>query len=476
MFAHLNAGETVVLGVLLAPTDAALGQAVVTEPRLPSRIRQGLNVESGPNDGFCVPLLLIALAAADVEAKATASHHAVSIVAEEIGYGILGGVAAGLAAAAVVAIGHRRDLISGSWLQVIPIAGAALAYGFAAALGGSGLIAAFLAGSIFGGLVPKESEEASRLNEELGALLGGVTLLIFGAVLLGPTLKHVSWQIALYAGLSLTVVRMLPVAIAMLGSAAKWPTVGFLGWFGPRGLASIVFAVITVQQAHLAVVDTILRATYLTIGLSVFAHGITAAPLARRYARWYETHPLHRRPLMESVHAPHHRARWRPRPPGSPGQRFQREEPPSSSGSRVFVSSPVPARWSSGIVAHDATRDLERPVRRATRRRAPGARAVPIDSGDALGRPQPNGWARRFRRVLAAWRASVIDLNDARIAGVNGEAYESHARDEQERADGREAPPQEVREGARSPAGGVSSASGVGRARGDQGLRRVRGP
>jgi NhaP-type Na+/H+ or K+/H+ antiporter len=318
MFAHLNAWEAVVLAVLLAPTDAALGQAVVTEPRLPSRIRQGLNVESGLNDGICVPLLLIALAAADVEAKTSTGHHAVSIVAEEIGYGILGGVAAGLAAGAVVTFGHRRELISGAWLQVIPIAAAGLAYSFAAALGGSGFIGAFLAGAIFGALVPEESEEASRLNEELGSLFGGVTLLIFGAVLLGPALQHVSWQIALYAGLSLTLVRMLPVAIAMLGSSAKWPTVGFLGWFGPRGLASIVFAVITVQEAHLAGVDTILRATYLTIGLSVFAHGITAAPLARRYAGWYEAHPPHRRPAMESVHAPHHRARWRPRPPTDP--------------------------------------------------------------------------------------------------------------------------------------------------------------
>ena len=103
---------------------------------------------------------------------------------------------------------------------MVPIAGAALAYGFAVALGGSGFIAAFLAGAIFGGLVPEESEEGSRLNEEIGAVLGGVTFLTFGAVLLGPTLKHVSWQIALYVGLSLTAVRMLPVAIAMLGSAA----------------------------------------------------------------------------------------------------------------------------------------------------------------------------------------------------------------------------------------------------------------
>ena len=291
IFAHLNGAEAVVLAVLLAPTDAALGQAVVTEPRLPSRIRQGLNVESGLNDGICVPLLLIALAIADVEDKTASTGHAISIVAEEIGYGILGGLAAGLIAAAVVAVGSRRRLISGPWLQVIPVAGAGLAYGIAVALGGSGFIAAFLAGGVFGALVPRKSEQASRLNEELGALLGGVTFLIFGAVLLGPTLKHLTWQAVLYAVLSLTLIRMLPVAIAMVRSGANWRTVGFVGWFGPRGLASIVFAVITVQEAHLAGSDTILLTTYLAIGLSVLLHGVTAAPLARRYAHWYETHP-----------------------------------------------------------------------------------------------------------------------------------------------------------------------------------------
>ncbi len=314
IFHQLNVAEVVVLAVLLAPTDAALGQAVVAEPRLPSRIRQGLNVESGLNDGICVPLLLIALAAADVEQKAVTSQHAVSIVAEEIGYGILGGAAAGVAAAAVIAIGHRRNLISGSWLQVIPISGATLAYGLATALGGSGFIAAFVAGATFGALVAPVSEEASRLNEELGELLGGVTLLIFGAVLLGPALEHVSWLIVLYAALSLTLVRMLPVAIAMVGSGARWQTVVFLGWFGPRGLASIVFAVIVVEEAHVAGAETILLATYVTVGLSVIAHGITAAPLARRYARWYEAHPRHRRPAMESVPAHVHRARGRPDP------------------------------------------------------------------------------------------------------------------------------------------------------------------
>ncbi len=314
MFTQMNVAEAVVLAVVLAPTDAALGQAVVTEPRLPSRIRQGLNVESGLNDGICVPLLLIALAVADVEDKTTSGHHALTVVAEEIGYGIVGGAVAGLAAAALVAVAYRRQLITGAWLQVVPIAGAGLAYGVAVALGGSGFIASFLAGGTFGALVSHESEEASRLNEELGDLLGGVTFLVFGAVLLGPTLKHVSWQIALYAVLSLTLIRLLPVAIAMIGSGARWTTVGFLGWFGPRGLASIVFAVIAVQEAHLAHAQTILLAAYLTVGLSVFAHGVTAAPLARRYAHWYEAHPRHRSPVMESIPAAHHRTRGAPCP------------------------------------------------------------------------------------------------------------------------------------------------------------------
>jgi sodium/hydrogen antiporter len=314
LFGQLNLAEALVVGVLLAPTDAALGQAVVTEPRLPSRIRQGLNVESGLNDGICVPLLLIALAAADVEQHTTTGHHAISIVFEEIGYGILGGAAAGLVAAWVVSVGSRRNSITGPWLQIIPLAGAGLAYGVATALGGSGFIAAFLAGAVFGTVVARESELASRLNEEIGGLLGGVTLLMFGAVLLGPTLQHLTWALALYAVLSLTVVRMLPVALAMVASGAKWQTVAFLGWFGPRGLASIVFAVIAVQEQHLAGAATIVRAAYLTIGLSVLAHGITAAPLARRYARWYTEHPRGQPPAMESVHVSRHRARGSPNP------------------------------------------------------------------------------------------------------------------------------------------------------------------
>jgi NhaP-type Na+/H+ or K+/H+ antiporter len=162
---------------------------------------------------------------------------------------------------------------------------------------------------VFGGLRRRGQGEDTFLLDQTGGILDAVTFLFFGAVLLGPALGHVTWQVALYAVLSLTVVRMLPVTLAMLGTRARPPTVAFLGWFGPRGLASIVFAVIVVEEAHIPHTGTILVVSYVTVGLSVLLHGLTAAPLAARYARWYRSKPPDHLPPMESVHAPHHR--WR---------------------------------------------------------------------------------------------------------------------------------------------------------------------
>jgi NhaP-type Na+/H+ or K+/H+ antiporter len=303
LFDQISVEEALIIGVVLAPTDAALGQAVVTEPRVPSRIRQGLNVESGLNDGICVPLLFIAVAAADVHSELTGGRSAGTLVLEEIGYGILGGVAAGLLIAVILRAGGPRKFIAGRWLQVMPAAGALLAYGIAVGLHGSGFIAAFVAGGVFGAVLGRDPGEVNRLVDEVGDVLNGITFLIFGAILLGPAVGHVSWQLALYALLSLTVVRMLPVAIAMLGTGARAATVGFVGWFGPRGLASIVFALIVLQESHLPHEETILLAIYLTVGLSVLLHGVTAAPLAARYGDWYESHPRSAASGMEAVDA-----------------------------------------------------------------------------------------------------------------------------------------------------------------------------
>jgi NhaP-type Na+/H+ or K+/H+ antiporter len=299
--------EALVLAIVLAPTDAALGQAVVTDPRLPVRIKQGLNVESGLNDGICVPLLFIALAIGEADEDAITVHHAVSLVLEEIGWGAVGGVAAGVVGAYALRLARRHGLVAEEWVQVIPLAAAGLSYGIAAPLGGSGFIAAFVAGVVFGALARDREDEVTYLVDAGGGVLNAVTLIVFGAVALGPELHHVDGATVLYAVLSLTVVRMLPVALSMTGLHARPPTIGFVGWFGPRGLASIVFAVIVLEGSQLEHRGLIITAVALTVGLSVYAHGVTAAPLAGTYARWFAGHP--EPPAMESTEVHEHRLR-----------------------------------------------------------------------------------------------------------------------------------------------------------------------
>jgi NhaP-type Na+/H+ or K+/H+ antiporter len=300
--------EALVLAVVLAPTDAALGQAVVTDPRLPARIRQGLNVESGLNDGICVPLLFIALAAAEADEDAVGARHALELVAEEIGWGLVGGVAAGAIGAIVLRLVQRRGLVAEAWVQVIPLSAAALSYGIATGLGGSRFIAAFVAGLIFGVLYRSQGGEVTYLVEAGGQVFNAVIFVVFGAIVLGPALHLLDWRIALYAVLSLTLARMLPVALALVGLHARRPTIAFLGCFGPRGLASIVFAIIVLEGSTLDHRSAVVATLLITVGLSVYAHGLTAVPLSAAYARWFAARAD--APAMENAAA--HESRLRP--------------------------------------------------------------------------------------------------------------------------------------------------------------------
>ena len=145
-------------------------------------------------------------------------------------------------------------------------------------------------GMAFGGMRRGHGGEVLHLIEQTGAVLAAVTFVLFGAVLLGPAMRDLSWQIALYAVLSLTAIRMIPVAVSMLGTGMRGPTVAFLGWFGPRGAASLVFALLVLEEEDaLPHENAILTASFVTIGLSVLAHGLTAAPLAERYADWHDS-------------------------------------------------------------------------------------------------------------------------------------------------------------------------------------------
>jgi sodium/hydrogen antiporter len=300
--------EALVLAVVLAPTDAALGQAVVTDPRLPARIRQGLNVESGLNDGICVPLLFIALAAAEADEDAVGARHALELVAEEIGWGLVGGVAAGAIGAIVLRFVQRRGLVAEAWVQVIPLSAAALSYGIATGLGGSRFIAAFVAGLIFGVLYRSQGGEVTYLVEAGGQVFNAVIFVVFGAIVLGPALHLLDWRIALYAVLSLTLARMLPVALALVGLHARRPTIAFLGCFGPRGLASIVFAIIVLEGSTLDHRSAVVATVLITVGLSVYAHGLMAVPLSVAYAHWFAG--CADAPAMENAAA--HESRLRP--------------------------------------------------------------------------------------------------------------------------------------------------------------------
>ena len=301
--------EALLLAVILAPTDAALGQAVVTLPSASFTRPAGSERREWAQRR---DLRTTVLHRARSRSSGCPSHQRRDgISARRRGYRLRRrrGSARryGRGGGCRVRAGHR--FVDDVWLQVVPVAAAVLAYSVADALGGSGFIAAFVGGMIFGGLRRRHGGEMGYLIEELGGVLNAITFIVFGAVILGPALGDMTWAIAGYAVLSLTLVRMLPVGIAMLGTGARRQTVGFLGWFGPRGLASIVFAVILVEEGGLPHDDVIITATVITIGLSVLAHGLTAAPLANRYAAWFESHPRDDQPELESGAATH--VRWR---------------------------------------------------------------------------------------------------------------------------------------------------------------------
>ena len=258
-----------------------------------------------------MPLLLILLAANNADEGVINAAAALRLMFEQIGYGLLGGVVAATVGSVVMAWASRHGFMSPEWRRVATLATAAACYGLAVPPGGSGFIAAFMGGLVFGWLNHKEVPALTELVDDGGELFAALTFVLFGAVVVGPLLHRVDAAVAIYAALSLTVVRMLPVAVALLGSHARLPTVGFIGWFGPRGLASIVFVVIAAGEPALSGASQISVIASATVLSSVYLHGLTAAPFAARYAKWYETHPR-KVNLMESADAHRHHSRWEP--------------------------------------------------------------------------------------------------------------------------------------------------------------------
>lgn len=271
------------IAAIVAPTDAALGAPILVDRRVPRRIRRALNVESGLNDGIATPFVNVCLAAA--VAGSLGSSHGVKSAVSHLVVGAVVGAVAGAGGGLLIRAAHRLGAMAHGARPLAVLALAGLAYAAALPLHGNGFIAAFVAGLAFGTTLT-EAEDAAACTELTEEVAGGLTMLVwfvFGAVVLVPAVQEAHWQDALFAVLALTVVRMVPVALALTGTGMDRATKAFVGWFGPRGLASVVFTLIAVDALDAGDAQRVLSAASITVALSVVAHGVTAGPFARRY-------------------------------------------------------------------------------------------------------------------------------------------------------------------------------------------------
>ena len=295
----LSMWELALAGIILAPTDAALGQQAVSNRRVPALVRGGLAVESGLNDGLALPFFVLALAAAGE------GHGRPGVLETFLRALLLSGViglASGYAGASLLGWSAARDWSSPDWRRFLALSVPVLAYALCVQADGSGFIGAWAAGLAFGIRLRAASRgqgadadgstqdgdpvRSTLFTERLGLLLASLSFLVFGAVILGPTLQHLTWRTVVYAVISLTVVRALPVALALTGAGLRPATVAYLGWFGPRGLASLVFGLIALEE-HLPGMTLLGDVIAVTVGLSVVLHGATAPFLGNRYGDWF---------------------------------------------------------------------------------------------------------------------------------------------------------------------------------------------
>jgi NhaP-type Na+/H+ or K+/H+ antiporter len=273
----------VLISACLAPTDAGLGAGIVTNPMVPVRVRQSLNVESGLNDGIASPL--VPLAIAGVLGAIDHTHHAVIDAVGEILLGVAIGIVAGLLAGYLLRLAIRRNWTDQSSASVAMAATAIGTYAVSISLGGNGFVAAFIGGLTFGVFESQVGPDVAGAPDALSQLLSCFIWFSFGAVMLHPTLVHGNLEKpVIYGVASLTVIRMVPVAIALVGTRLGLATDMFIGWFGPRGMASVCFALIAIDQLGPSE-PVILPVVSMTVALSILAHGISTNPLIAAYGR-----------------------------------------------------------------------------------------------------------------------------------------------------------------------------------------------
>lgn len=283
LFPQLGLWLALFVGAALAPTDAALGVPVVTNPAVPRSIRELITVESGLNDGIATPVVMLAIAGAAAAAGLDSEEGARGAVLQLL-LGAVVGAAIGALGGWLLRQARRRDIAAEEFAGIAVLALAVLGYAAAVSVGANGFVAAFCGGLAFGTCAGRRAPGELAFLEQMGSLVSLLVWLAFGAIAIPIMLERLSALTVLYAVLSLTLIRMLPVALASIGAGFGRNTVLFVGWFGPRGLASLVFALLGLEALG-GEADEAVAVIAVTVLLSVVAHGFSAAPLAARYGR-----------------------------------------------------------------------------------------------------------------------------------------------------------------------------------------------
>jgi NhaP-type Na+/H+ or K+/H+ antiporter len=286
----LSFWEGAILAAILAPTDAALGHAVVSSRLVPEKVRQTINVEAGLNDGLSIPFLFLFLGLAVDQASLDAAGW-FTFGIEQIAIGTLVGLTVGGAGGWLVDRAVHRRMMTHTFKRLAMVALAIGAWALAGELGGNGFIAAFVGGLAVARFREEFGDEMLGFAEREGQLLSLVVFFVFGTAAIGY-MGDATWGVIAFAAFSLTLIRMGPVALALSGSGLSRASIAFIGWFGPRGLASIILMLVVVdEEPGLPALDLLIAATTVTVLASVFLHGITARPLARAYGRRIEDLP-----------------------------------------------------------------------------------------------------------------------------------------------------------------------------------------
>jgi len=285
MFDGFTWWQAAILATILAPTDIALGQSFAGNKIVPENVRQSLEVESGLNDGICFPFFLIAVCGASIAEHPDSTAYWIRFTSLQIVLGPLVGIAVSYVGGKLIGLAARSGWMNESFEKLSTLGIALLAFGLAELVGGNGFIAAFVAGLTFGASFPVLRESLIDFSEVEGVLLTMLVFLVVGLQFAPQVMENWSWMALAYAVLSLTLIRLIPVCVALIGSGVSWQTAAIFGWFGPRGVASIVFVLILLESKQVPLGEELAVIAMTTIVLSVFAHGISASPLSRWYSR-----------------------------------------------------------------------------------------------------------------------------------------------------------------------------------------------